>query len=228
MKLRVVLLLLPFVFALADGADVSPDTVVRNYCAAERQEALKLRHVSMDVDIQAALPRLQKEGRFSALRRITPLGLISYERRRFEGDKTVRNQVILRYLTAEEEAQKANSSSIAVTPDNYKFKFRRKGQFEGRPVYIFQITARQKRQGLFNGELWIDSATFLRVRESGRLVRPGSFFVKKTAFVRTYEIVDGMSVPREMQSSAEIRLVGTAELNIEFSNFSLEDSGEAQ
>jgi len=226
LKVRVLLLLLPSLFALAEGPEVSPETIVQNYCAAERQEAVVLRHASMEVDIQASLPKLKKQGRFQALRRISPLGLISYERRRFEGDKTVRNQVILRYLDVEDQAERDDAPSLAVTPENYKFKFKHKAVIEGRPVYVFVVSARRKQQGAFDGELWIDAATYLKVRESGHLVHPGSFFVRRTAFVRTYEIRDGVAVPREMQSTADIRLVGKAELNIAFSNFSLEDSGE--
>ena len=42
----------------------------------------------------------------SALRRISALGRITYEKLRFEGDGTIKSQVITRYLTAEAEAQK--------------------------------------------------------------------------------------------------------------------------
>ena len=56
---------------------------------------------SMEVDIDASLPKLKKHGRLHALRRISPLGRITYERLQFEGDGTVKNEVIARYLTAE-------------------------------------------------------------------------------------------------------------------------------
>jgi len=49
------------------------------------------------------------------------------------------------------------------------------------------VTPRQKRQGLFKGDLWIDAATYLRVQESGYLVKSPSIFLKKVAFVRKYE-----------------------------------------
>ena len=68
----------------------------------------------MDMEIDASLPQLKKQGRFHALRHISPFGLITYEKRLFEGDNTVRNQVILRYLNAEAEAQR--EPSPAVTP----------------------------------------------------------------------------------------------------------------
>ena len=93
-----------------------------------------------------------------------------------------------------------------------------------RDVHVFQVTPRQKRQGLFKGEVWIDAATFLRVRESGRLVKNPSIFLKRVEFVRNYEIQDGIAVPRRVESVVETRLVGKAELTIDFTNFSIDGS----
>ena len=62
----------------------------------------------------------------------------------------------------------------------------------------------------------------LKVQESGYLVKNPSIFLKKVAFVRKYEIRDGISVPRQVQSVADVRFVGKAELTIDFSNFSID------
>src|SRR5262249_35371011 len=147
-----------------------------------------LRSASMDVDIAASLPKLQKQGKLHALRHISALGRITYDRLRFEGDGTVKNQVIARYLTAEAEAQKDRSPDPAVTPSNYKFKYKGLERLDGREAHVFQVTPRQKRLGLFKGEVWIDSTTYLRLQESGYLVKNPSIFLKKVAFVRKYEI----------------------------------------
>jgi hypothetical protein len=181
----------------------------------------------MEIEIDASLPRLKKVGRFHALRRISPLGLITYETRRFEGDNTVRNQVILRYLSAEAEAIKDASPAVAVTPDNYKFKYKGQGTLDGRAVHIFDVSPRKKVQGLFKGQLWIDAATYLRVQESGYLVKTPSIFLKKIAFTRKYEIRDGVSVPLQVQSVVDTRIVGKAEISIAFSNYSLDDDKRA-
>ena len=176
----------------------------------------------MDVDMEASLPKLQKHGKLHALRHISSLGRITYEMLRFEGDNTIRNQVIARYLNAEAEAQKKQDASLSVTPANYKFKYKGAGQADGRAIHIFQVTPRQKRSGLFKGEIWIDAATYLRVQESGDLVKNPSFFLKKVAFVRKFEIRDGISVLRQVQSIVDTRLVGKAELTIDFSNFTVD------
>lgn len=224
MKVRVLLLLSlclsPALSSVTEtGAD---DAIVQSYVTAAHNQDLVKKAASMDVEIDASLPGLKKEGRFHALRRISPLGLITYEKRRFDGDNTVRNQVILRYLSAEAEAQREASPAIAVSPDNYKFKYKGRGELDGRAVHIFDVTPKKRLQGLYKGQLWIDAASFLRVQEAGYLVKNPSIFLKKVAFVRKYDIRDGVSVPREVQSVVDTRLVGKAELTIAFSNFSID------
>lgn len=195
--------------------------IVQNYVAARLSQAERVKAASMDIDIQGNIPKLQKQGRFHALRRISPLGLISYERRHFEGDGTVKSQLILRYLTAEAEARKEQTPSMAVTPANYKFKYKGRRVLDGREAHLFQVSPIKKREGMFQGELWIDGATFLPLRESGALVKKISLFVKKTAFVRNYEIRDGLSLTREEQWEFDAVGVGKAALTVAFSNFSL-------
>jgi negative regulator of sigma E activity len=114
-----------------------------------------------------------------------------------------------------------------VTPENYKFKYQGKAAVNGRDAHVFQVTPRKKRPGLFKGEVWIDAATYLRVRESGYLVKNPSIFLKRVEFVRNYEIRDGIAVPRRVESVVETRLVGKAELTIDFTNFSV-DGGMKQ
>jgi hypothetical protein len=215
---------------------VAPENIVETYTAVSREQQRVLRGASMEVEIDARLPKLRKQGRLHALRRISALGRITYEALRFEGDNTIKSNVIARYLTADGQAQEPDTPSLAVTPANYKFKYRGLIEQEGRKVYVFQVTPRQKRVGLFRGDLWIDGETYLPVKESGRLVKTPSIFLKKIEFVRTYEIRNGVSVPRSIQSVVETRLVGKAELYIDFTHLSLEDGqiaspialGEAQ
>jgi hypothetical protein len=205
----------------AEPAVPNAATIVENYWAVSRDQQKSLNGASMDVEIEAQLPRLKKQGRLHALRRISELGRITYEALRFDGDGTIKKNVIARYLTAEVQAQSEKSDSMAVTPENYKFKYKGMGSVEGRPVHKFQVTPRKKRMGLYKGDLWIDAESYLRVQESGQLVKRPSIFLKKVEFVRTYEIRDGVSVPRQIQTVVHTRLVGKAEMTIHFSNVSL-------
>jgi hypothetical protein len=218
------LLLLPaFAVALyAEGSNSVPaEAIVRNYCDASRDQARLLAEVSMDVDIEASLPKLKKEGRLHALRKISALGRITYQALRFDGDNTIKKYVIDKFLSAEAETQKSESPSMAVTPENYKFKYRGRSEISGAVSYVFQVTPRRKQAGLFKGEIRIDAATYLRVQESGVLVKAPSVFLKRVSFVRKYAIYNGIAVLRQVRSEVETRVAGKAELTIDYSNFSV-------
>ena len=231
MKVRALLLATVFCFtAFPDEGTAgvpAPDEIVRQYCAASRGEAEAFKGASMEVEIHGALVKMKKSGVLRALRRISALGRITYQVLGFEGDHTVEKEVIVRYIEAEIEAQHTQQAAMAVTPDNYKFHFKGRDELEGRSVYVFQVTPKAKRDGLFRGEVWIDSATYLKVEEKGYLVKNRSVFLKRVEFTRRYDIRDGMSVPRRTESVADVRIVGKAELTIDYTNFALGDATEA-
>jgi hypothetical protein len=204
----------------------APDVIVRNYCSAMIRQAASARSASMEVEIEASLPNLKKHGRLHALRHISKVGRITYKVLGFEGDNTVKNEVIARFLQAEIDAQNKQSVSFAVTPDNYKFQYKGRNQLEGRAVHVFQVTPKKKRENLFKGEIWIDDETFLRVEETGFMVKNPSIWVKKFAFTRQYDVRDGMSVPRLVAGRVDTRLVGPAELKMDFLNFSVDTTAD--
>lgn len=209
---------------IAADALTPPDQIVENYRTATESQEQSFDGSSMEVEIQASLPKLKKHGRLHGLRRISKLGRITYEHLAFEGDGTIKNQVIARYLTAEVEAQTENSPGLAVTPANYKFSYKSKAQVDGRPTYLFAVKPKKKSVGLFKGEVWIDAATYLPVLESGYWVKSPSIFLKRVAFVRKFEIRDGKSVPRQVASTVDTRIWGPAELEIDFTNFSADET----
>ena len=207
--------------AYAADAPIAPEAIIQNYCAAT-QQASTGKAASMDMDIHASLPAQKKQGRFHALRKINPFGRITYAKPEFEGDNAVKNQVVERYLQAEAEAQQdGEAASVAVTPANYKFQYKGEKTEDARSVHVFQVTPLKKRKGLFKGEVWIDAATYLPLREAGKLIKSPSIFVKRVAFVRTFDIRDGLSIPLQVQSVVDT-VFGSAELTVDFTNFSLD------
>lgn len=212
----------------AGPARTDPEEIVNSYCAVTRDQQQILNGASMDVEIDASLPKLKKYGRLHALRRISDLGRITYEKLRFDGDGTVKNYVIARYLSAETDPDEQRGAELAITPENYNFKYKGLKENEGRNIYVFEVSPHKKKVGLFKGELWIDTETYLRVRESGRFVKNPSIFLKKIEFVRTYEIRDGVSVPRQIHSTVDTRLVGKAELTIDYTNIAFAESPNRQ
>jgi hypothetical protein len=185
----------------------------------------------MEVHMEGRIPKLKKEGKMSALRRISSIGKITYKVLGFWGDDTVKKEVMARYMTAEVDAAGQTQPpdekhSIAITPENYEFKYKGLTDRDQKRVHVFELKPRHKRVGLFKGELWLDPETCLPVHESGRLVKNPSVFIKKMEFARDYEIKDGVAYLRRMATKTQTRIVGSAELNIEYANFSKEtDAG---
>jgi hypothetical protein len=203
---------------------LSPDAVIERYSAARHDQGTRLYGSSMEVYITAKLPKLDKQGRLHALRHISKVGFVSYEALEFEGDKTIKSNVIARYLAAEAQAGNCNEASFDIIPANYKFKYKGLSEEYGRQVYSFGLTPRKKRAGLFKGELSLDSRTYLPLRASGRFVKNPSILVRRIEFVREYEIHDGIAITRRIQSTVQTRLFGKAELTVEFSHLSPPES----
>ena len=205
-------------------------TLIDRYREALARQQDALRDVSMEVHMEGRIPKLKKEGKLSALRKISSLGKVTYKAVSFWGDDTVKKEVMARYMTAEVEAasQEVEAASqekvepkenIAITPENYEFKYKGLNDRNNMRVHVFELKPRRKRVGLFKGELWLDPDTCLPVREAGRLVKNPSVFIKKMEFARYYEIKDGVAYLRRMETKTETRIVGRAELNIEYANF---------
>lgn len=167
------------------------------------------------IEIDAALPKLGKTGRLEAIRRLLPLGQMKYQVLEATGDSTVKEQVIVRYLKAEQRAAEISPDSVAIAPANYKFAYKGLGIFMNRAAYVFQITPRKKRDGLIKGELWLDAGTALPLRESGYFVKVPSFFVKRVEVTQETVLQDSTVALRLTHLSVNTRLVGRAELVIE-------------
>jgi len=198
--------------------------IVDKYIDATHVQEESLRGLQMEVNIDAQLPKLEKHGKLRALRKISLLGQITYKALGFSGDNTVKQEVITRYLAAESSARE--NGTIAITPANYKFRYAGRLVLQGVTTYIVEVTPRKKAVGLFKGQIWIDAASGMPVRETGQFVKTPSVFLKKIAFVRDYEIRNGIAFPSHIQSTVDTRIVGKAELEINFSNFSRDSSDD--
>ena len=199
------------------GGDSRPEILQRYFEASKAQDE-KLRGLQMEMSFDARMPKLHKEGKLKALKFISRLGKITFNTLSFTGDSTIKKEVIARYLQLEQD-NSGKGSDISINDKNYKFKYKKSTYIGDRPAYLYELTPREKRVGLFKGELWIDSATYMPMRESGRLVKSPSVFLKKVEFVRDYIIQDGIAIPKMIRSFIETRLVGRAELDINYSNY---------
>jgi hypothetical protein len=175
------------------------------------------------LEVDAYLPRLGEEGHLRAIRVWAESKTPEYQVIHLDGDASVKQQVIARYLNAEQQAAAMPASSLALTPANYKFSY--VGGSSGTPVYVFRITPRKKRSGLIRGELWIDGATGLLIHEAGYLVKKPSIFIRHFKIIRDVRLQDGAPHIRTTQIEIDARFVGRAELTITESPCTCEQSG---
>jgi hypothetical protein len=202
------------------ASPIPEEQMVSRYLAATEAQQSALRGGTEEVDIDAAVPKYKKQGKLHALKSISKLGKITYKALGFSGDNVVKTEVIANYLKAEVEAAAKGSSDVALTPENYKFKYKGTEDWNGRQVYVLHVNPRKKKLGLFKGELWLDAETYMPVRESGFFVKSPSFMLKKMQFVRDYELQNGVSIPQRTESQVETRFFGKVELNINYLTFS--------
>jgi hypothetical protein len=209
----------------ADNKAVSA-AVISKYLQTIESQSDALRGGCMHVEISASVPKLKEQGRLNALRKISKVGRITYHVLGFHGDNTIKTQVIARYLQAEQQG--LGNDKLAITPTNYKFKSKGEWRFGNREAYLFQISPRTKRVGLFKGELWLDATTYLPLYEKGRFVKNPSIFFKRVVFDRAFDIQNGMAIPEYMDSTIDARVIGKVELTIRYSNFSQNTCGDTE
>jgi hypothetical protein len=210
---------------VASAADISTNyaskdnlnNIINRYIAAQQAQQDALKGARMEVEIDAQLPSLEKKGKLRVLRVISKFGKITFDQLgQFIGDPIVKKQVITKYLELEQNERE--KGSIAITPANYKFQISAIITQQDKQVYIFKLSPKRKAIGLFKGELWLDGATGMPLKETGQMVKSGSAWLKSIRFVRDYEMRDGISILKHLQSTVDVRVVGKAELSANYSN----------
>ncbi len=181
----------------------------RQDAAVARKEAL----VST-VKIQASIPNLEKKGAMVAEKTVAPNGHISYEMKSYEGDTTIKKDVIGRYLSSEQET--SETPSIGISAQNYRFKFKRRDRLGERATVVYELNPRKNTVGMFKGELWLDEETGLTVRESGKLVKNPSVIFKSLEFMRDYVFKNGIQYLVLQDSQADTRVIGKVLVKMEF------------
>ncbi|MCL4841917.1 MAG: hypothetical protein KJZ79_08760 [Bryobacteraceae bacterium] len=201
------------------GNPAGDQMLVRYFDVSKRNVA---RGVTMAARFVASLPNMGKQAELEARKTVMPDGVVQYDVVNREGDRTVQKDVIARYMSTEMEKAGEANQDIAITPQNYRFKFRGQQMRDGREVLVYELNPRKKRVGLFKGELWLDAETGLPLREAGKLVKSPSVFLKDIEFARDYEIRDGRAYIKAMESVTQTRFWGPAQLKVEFSDLSWE------
>jgi hypothetical protein len=179
------------------------------------------------IEIEASLPSLYKESRLLALRKLGESEHSRYLLLQVEGDATVVQEVIAPYLAVQDRIEDLPISSVAITPANYRFHYVGEVGKGASSAYVFRITPKKKRDGLIQGELWIDAMTGISTLQAGRLVKLHSSDASYIQVVRDTRLLNGVPFARVTHVTIKTRRVGRGELNITESRLDAVEEGPA-
>lgn len=179
------------------------------------ERPMKRAGLVMKAKFEASLPNMKKHGVMQTEKRIDDKGHVSYEMKSFEGDDTIKKQVIARYISAEQDSSNTpNGGAADIQPQNYKFKYKRSDKLGDRQAEVFEVAPRKSAVGLFKGEIWLDQDSGLPLRFTGRLVRNPSVIFKTNDFTQDFVLQGGQAFESVLTIDSTTRLVGKVIMQI--------------
>jgi hypothetical protein len=211
-------------------ARMSPELALQVHDARMQRQTRELAAYSDTTVVEAELPQTAQKGRYQLQRMYSAPKSLAFKAVNFVGDGFVKTNVIARMLQSEvENAQKGTNADVAINSANYKFSYKGLRELDGGSFcHVFQVKPRQKRAGLFKGNVYLDVYTGGMRRAEGKMVKSPSFFVKNIEFSQDYHDVDGFDMVTHIHSTAEARIIGKAIVDITHSDLQARSVYEMQ
>jgi hypothetical protein len=138
-------------------------------------------------------------------------GQFSYQIVSERGSDTARGKVLRPMLAREQEViNKGEGRKSELTEDNYEFT---EAGRDGNGARVVQIKPRRQDATLVDGRAVLnDGGDLLRVE--GKLSKNPSFWTSLVNIVRRYARIGGVRVPVAIETTAKVKFVGTAQLEV--------------
>ncbi len=138
------------------------------------------------------------------------------------GSGTVRDKVFKQLLEAEQESlREENQQHSAVSLENYTFQISDYQKTDTDEFYVLAVQPRNKNKFLFRGRIWVEAKDFAITRVEGQPAVNPSWWTLKTDFKRRYEKVGDFWLPVSNESETKVRIFGTADLTISYSDYQI-------
>jgi len=145
-----------------------------------------------------------------------------------EGSGTVRSKVFKKLLEAEQESMREeNQQRSAINSDNYTFKVVDYQKAQENELYVLEAEPKTKNKFLFRGKIWVDGKDFAITQIEGETAVNPSWWTLRTDFKRRYQKVGDFWLPESNESETKVRILGTANLCIEYGQYEITRSGAA-
>ena len=120
-----------------------------------------------------------------------------------QGEKIAR-----KVLDHEKQMTKGDSTSGALTRENYDFEYLRCELMNGRRAYVLQLSPKRNDKNLIKGLAWVDAETFHPMKIEGEPAKSPSWWVKNLKLSLTFGQVGDMWLQTGTQAVANVRFLG--------------------
>jgi len=194
-----------------------------------QHQLLTIAEYSDETVIYAEVPQNSEAAQASLRETFFAPQTLSYSNIRLRGSRFVKSNVIVRLLEADEDrVRRGMQSKTAILASNYKFTYTNTTTFSGRPAYTFTVTSRHRVPGLFQGEIFLDAHTGHILRATGRVSKSPSWWVKRIDFTQDYADIGDFTLPVQVSSVTEARLVGRVIVMILHTGYQVRSNQEVQ
>lgn len=130
------------------------------------------------------------------------------------GSEHLREKVLRKILEGEREAvAKGELARATLAPCNYEFQA---AGVDDSGLANVLLSPRRKERSLVAGTMFLRPVDGELVKVQGRLAKSPSFWVKSVDIVRTYDRINGAVVPVALDTTAQVRMFGTATLRMTY------------
>ena len=139
------------------------------------------------------------------------------------GPKLFQNKVFAKLMEGEQVATSPeHMREVAVTTENYSFTLlgSRPSAYGG--CYRLAVTPKREDKWLYKGEICVNALDFAVESIDAEPVKNPSFWIKKTHIEHHYQKVGEFWLPASNRTVSNLRLGGTATLNIVYSSYELQ------
>lgn len=152
----------------------------------------------------------------------TAPGSKSFEVVAERGSRMIQSRVFAKLLESEREAAHAeNQRQTALTLENYTFTLlgAKPSRYGG--CYRLGVEPRRENKFLYRGEICVNAADFAVESIDAEPAKNPSLWIKKTRIEHRYQKIGQFWLPASNQTVTNVRLGGTATLNILYSGYDL-------
>jgi hypothetical protein len=196
----------------AENATATSDETVARFLNSGRPALTEYRATR---HLEAAAKGGSLNAQLDALTELAADGTFTFQIIQEAGSDLIRGRVLRAALLAEQRGRSADQlAAAALSPANYDFSVE-ETDLDGDLVKI-ALSPRRNSRMLIAGTAFVTRDAADLVRIEGILSKGPSFWTRKVHVTRRYARVDGVRVPVEVQSRADVRLVGHSSFSMTY------------